>query len=116
MSFFKIQKLATRNPKAKNEEIANLEKEANVSFPEDYKALILEANGFTLDNGVFIYSTSEALERNSTFEVMKYAPGYWAIGDDGGGQSIVIALHQPGIYVADQGSMDPEYFDLVAEN
>ena len=65
------------------------------------------SNGIVFENGLVIYSSEDVLERNATFEVEKYAPGFFAIGDDSGGRSILIHLNEPGVFIVDQGNMGP---------
>ena len=79
-------------------------------MPANYAKLLSLINGFLLENGLLIYSTYDAPERNETFEVKKYAPGYFAIGDDSGGRAVVIVLNNEEcpVYLVDQGSMAPD--------
>jgi hypothetical protein len=41
--------------------------------------------GVLLDDGTHIYAPDEIGERNETFEVLEYAPGWVLVGDDSGG-------------------------------
>jgi hypothetical protein len=45
-------------------------------LPLDYKDLLSMSNGIVFENGLVIYSSEDVLERNATFEVEKYAPGF----------------------------------------
>lgn len=48
-------------------------------LPDEYRALLAEANGVSA-NLVQIYPAQVVPERNTTYEVAKYSPGYFVIG------------------------------------
>ena len=77
-------------------------------LPLSYRELLKAADGFSMNNGLTIYSSSDVIERNRTFEVDIYAPGFIAIGDDGGGRCVLISVHGGEVYLVDQGSMDAD--------
>lgn len=54
-------------------------------------------------------------ERNETFQVQEYAPGYLAIGDDSAGRSIVLDLKTENVLIVDQSSMDPDDMEKIAD-
>lgn len=88
-------------------ELYELESQYLRPIPLEYKELLKMSNGIVFENGLVLYSSEDVLERNATFEVEKYAPGFFAIGDDSGGRSILIHLDESGVFVVGQGSMDP---------
>lgn len=96
--------------------LSNLESQIGCRLPVDYRELLQLMNGFSLDNGLLIYGTDELLERNKTFEVDIYAPGYFAIGDDSGGRVVLIAFEHPGVFLVDQGSLAPRDMQRVASS
>ncbi|MET9655840.1 SMI1/KNR4 family protein [Streptomyces sp. NPDC006510] len=49
--------------------------------------------GVLLDNGVHIYGPHLIGERNETFEVSRYAPGWVLVGDDSGGDGFFMRHH-----------------------
>ncbi|MFF3953056.1 hypothetical protein ACFYY1_07600 [Streptomyces sp. NPDC001890] len=49
--------------------------------------------GVLLDNGVHIYGPHLIQERNETFEVPLYAPGWVLVGDDSGGDGLLMRRH-----------------------
>ena len=61
-----------------------------IDLPQCYLKLIKKVNGFIDEKGIKIYSANEIKERNQTFEVDKYLPGYVAIGDDSGGNLLIM--------------------------
>ncbi|MBB4637813.1 SMI1/KNR4 family protein [Longimicrobium terrae] len=85
--------------------------ELGVDFPDFYTAFLRRRNGIGPEGNLLLYSTDDIVERNETFEVQTYAPGYLAIGDDSGGRSLIIGLDgSPTVYLVEQGSMDPDDF------
>ena len=94
--------------------VAALESQLGRPLPEGYRNVLATANGFSLGNGLSIYSSENVFERNMTFKVPGYAPGFLAIGDDSGGRSILIPFEGEGVYIVDQGSMDPDDFEQLS--
>lgn len=95
------------------EMLSSLEADLGFELPNDYKALLLQANGLVLSSGIVLYSIEDLVERNLTFEVFDYAPGYLAIGDDSGGRALLIDYSTGSVYLIDQGTMDPDEKVLV---
>lgn len=84
-------------------------------LPAFYANFLRRTDGLGPEGSVVLYSTDDLAERNETFEVQAYAPGFLAIGDDGGGRSLLIALDgSTSVFIVDQGSMDPDDFEEVA--
>ena len=50
--------------------------------------------GIATDDGLLIYSAVDLAERNETFEVQQYLPGFLLIGDDSGGRGFFIRLNE----------------------
>ncbi len=67
---------------------------------------------------VLLYGAESLLERNATYETQPYCPGFIAIGDDGGGRAVMLALDGPdrAVYLVDHGSMQRDDFELAAED
>ncbi|PHV12240.1 SMI1/KNR4 family protein [Chitinimonas sp. BJB300] len=114
MNIKSISGVAEINKGATQNELISLEVQLGNSIPSEYRTLLENANGFALKNGLIVYPTAEIFERNETFEVTEYAPGYLAIGDDSGGRAILISIEGNGVYLVDQGSMDPDEFELLS--
>ncbi|MEU1725129.1 hypothetical protein [Nonomuraea sp. NPDC005692] len=55
-------------------------------------------------------------ERNATYEVAKYAPGFLLVGDDSGGRGFLLRADDPGsaVFSSGLGDLEPAYFDVVA--
>lgn len=116
MNLSALQGMSSVNPGIERLGIDNLETRLGRGIPDQYRDLLQAADGFILNNGLHIYSSDYIVERNETFEVNKYAPGYLAIGDDSGGRSILIRFEGGGVYLVDQGSMHPDDMKKVAES
>ena len=78
-----------------------------MKLPKSYLELIEQINGFVDNKGVKIYSIDEIEERNETYEVSEYLPGYVAIGDDSGGYLYLMKADSSShtIYISDSGSL-----------
>lgn len=98
--------VAKVNPGIDPEALLDLRSEFIRTLPSSYMDMLRSSDGFSLLNGVVVYSAEELSERNATFEVDAYMPGYLAIGDDSGGRCIVIPFGGDGVFVVDQGIMD----------
>lgn len=74
------------------------------------------ADGLMTDAGVTVYSTGCIGERNSTYEVAQYAPGFLLIGDNGGGRGFLLRTDDSGsaVFSSDLGDLAPE--DLEVES
>ena len=93
-----------------------IENDFHRQLPDIYFQLLEFSDDFLFESGVVIYSSDEVFERNQTFEVQKYAGDYLAIGDDSGGISILIPFLGTGVFVVDQGSMDPNDMSKISDS
>ena len=75
-------------------------------MPSVMELLYSTCDGCFTPAGVVLYPAGEIAERNTTWEVALYAPGFVAAGDDGGGRVLLVASNGEGVWV-DSGSMDP---------
>lgn len=96
------------SPPATEQSIGDVEGALKRALPADYRKFLRIADGFMLNSGIGLYGTAEIVERNATFEVATYAPGFIAIGDDSGGEAIMLSFDRPGVYLVPQGVMDPD--------
>ncbi|UZE26162.1 SMI1/KNR4 family protein [Pseudomonas sp. B21-056] len=114
MNISNIKGIVLAGGAVSNTQLVELQSKLNVQLPRAYVQLLETANGFSLRNGLVIYSSDELVERNDTLEVEKYAPGYLVIGDDSGGRSIVVSYTDESVFLVDQGSMDPDDFEKIS--
>ena len=75
----RIPKIMSVGKPATNVEIDSAEILLNRQFSDELRLLLSEANGVEADL-VQIYSCENMPERNETYEVSKYAPGYILFG------------------------------------
>ena len=61
---------------------------------------------------ILLYGQSYIAERNETYELSTYLPGWFTLGDDGGGMAILMRLDgSPAVFRCDHGAIgsdDPE--------
>lgn len=115
MNVAAIPKVMTLNQPASPEAIAAAGRLLPAVMPEDYAALLAQADGL-LANHFALYSCRDLPERNATFEVGKYAPGFVIVGGDGGGSAIVMR-GGPGrspVFLVGHGDMQPSHMELLA--
>jgi streptogramin lyase len=102
-------------PPASAQAIAAAAAALPAAMPEELAAFLALANGVTA-NTFAIYSCEALGERNATYEVGVYAPGFVTFGDDGGGCALMLR-GGPGaspVYLVDHGSMSPECMEELA--
>lgn len=97
-----VQLRAPADPSA----VSTAERTLGRALPRPILDLYRDSDGLTTDHGILVYGAGELVERNRTLEVALYAPGYLAVGDDGGGRALLLSPSEDGCWV-DMGSMDP---------
>lgn len=102
------------NPPASAQAIVNEEQLYGQHLPEDYVALLRLSNGLHTDGCFNLLEVEGVVERNRDDEVQKYLPGYFMIGDDGGGTAMLIKLADGKIHEVGMGVMDEESMQLSA--
>lgn len=98
---------------ASADQIVRLAAELGLPLPDEYQALLAEANGVSA-NLVQIYSAEDVPERNATYEVAKYSPGYFVIGTVNGFPVLLRAGKTSPVYENDWGAMSPEAMKELA--
>ena len=94
---------------AQQEQIDALRMVIGNDLPPPYEEFLRTNEGTIRGVSLLLYHASDVAERNQTFEVGKYLPGYLAIGDDSGGRLIVIRIRdeQAVPYIVDAGALMP---------
>jgi hypothetical protein len=110
-----IPGVTTRNPPASPEAIAATGQLLPAEMPEDYAALLSQADG-VLANHFALYSCRDLPERNATFEIGEYAPGFVIVGGDGGGSAIVMrgGSGRSPVFLVGHGDMQPAHMVRLA--
>lgn len=103
-------------PPADAGEIARAEFAVGRRFPAEYVQLLTSANGLLANDQVALYSAEEIAERNTAYEVEKYATHWLMIGDDGGGYGVFLDLSESParVYLSGMGVLIPSEAVLLA--
>ena len=103
-------------PPASAEAIAQAEGEYGAPLPEAYVTLLNLANGGTTQCNLSILSVEECVQRNIDYEVAEYMPGYFMVGDDGGGSAILLRLQDQRVVEVGMGVMDERFAEHSADS
>lgn len=104
------------NPPASETAIRQAEADYGAPLPPNYIELLRRANGGSTDGNLVIIEVEDCVQRNLDYEVPEYMPGYFMIGDDGGGTAILIDMNDRRIYECDMGVMDERFAELSANS
>ncbi|MFI7469457.1 hypothetical protein [Nonomuraea sp. NPDC049646] len=98
------------------DEVRRARAETAMSLPAPLPALWSARDGLHTESGVVVYPAGDIGERNATYEVARYAPGFLLVGDDSGGRGFLVRADDQAsaVYSSDLGDLDPAYFDVVA--
>ncbi|WP_143307053.1 SMI1/KNR4 family protein [Chitinophaga vietnamensis] len=85
-----------------------IEKALGLALPAAYAGFLQqqqlrETSAF--GDELMLYGMNDLVERNQLYEVQKYLPGYISIGDDGGGQAILLNTGNPAVYITGYGAL-----------
>jgi len=108
-----IPEVISQAAPATSDEIASVEKILKLKFPEELRLLLSEANGVEA-NLVQFYSCEDMPERNETYEVAEYAPGYILFGVVNSFPVLVKEGNVSAVYENDWGAMTPDCMELLA--
>ncbi len=98
--------------------LSELESTLGNRLPSGYRDLLLLSDGISFASSMLIYGSDDLVERNETWEVGTYAPGFLAFGDTGGGSVLLVSSDEANsrIYLVGSGSMEIEDATVVADN
>jgi hypothetical protein len=86
-------------------------------LPADYVELLQHCDGITFSSGGLLYASADIEERNATYEVADYEPGYVAIGDNGGGDMLLLKEEAASpIYIGGMGSLGSLPLEFLADS
>ncbi len=109
----RIPEIMSIEPPASAEQINGLASALGLELPEEYRALLAEANGVSA-NLVQVYPAEEVPERNTTYEVAKYSPGYFVIGTVNDFPVLLRTGKSSPVFENDWGAMSPEIMKELA--
>ncbi|MEN2474773.1 SMI1/KNR4 family protein [Burkholderia sp. GS2Y] len=91
------------------------EAKAGLYFPKEYVDFLLITNGLNSTGCLALHEIEILPERNAEYEVQKYLPGYFMIGDDSGGQAILINAAGE-VFEVGMGVMNPKFLEKSANS
>lgn len=85
-------------------------------LPDKLRQLLADINGAQCGDVIRFYAPDELLERNETYQTKHYCPGWITIGDDGGGNAVMVVadLSDHRVFLVDHGAMTTDCFVPVA--
>nr|WP_043971989.1 SMI1/KNR4 family protein [Acinetobacter sp. NBRC 110496] len=86
-----------------------------IKLPKAYEDFLLICNGLYSQGNLTLHEVQDLPERNNDYEVEKYLPDYFMIGDDNGGQAVLI--NEAGeIFEVGMGVMDIAFVEQSANS
>lgn len=104
------------DPPASDAAIREAERENGGPLPAAYLELVRIHNGGSTQGNLSILPVEDCVQRNADYEVAEYMPGYFMIGDDGGGTAIVLNEQDGRIHEVSMGVMDEQFAQLSADS
>lgn len=103
------------NPPAQRQDIADLQSRMSLVLPQAYVDFLQVCNGLTSSGGLVLHEIDALPARNQDYEVPEYLAGYFMIGDDSGGQAILIDA-EGRIFEVGMGVMDARFLEQSADS
>ncbi len=104
------------NPPASDDEINAVQAQTKFVLPDGYRNFLRICNGLHSAGSLALLDTAALVQRNVDYEVPLYLPDYFMIGDDSGGQAILIdgngAIFEVGMGVMSEDSIERSAHDL----
>ncbi|MEW1841585.1 hypothetical protein AB0392_26905 [Nonomuraea angiospora] len=106
----------SRPAAATPDDVMRARAETAMSLPAPLVALWRVRDGLLTGSGVTVYSAGDIGERNATYEVAQYAPGFLLVGDDSGGRGFLLRADDPDspVFSSGLGDLEPAGFDVVS--
>lgn len=101
-------------PAATPADVTRARAETAMSVPAPLAALWSVRDDLLTEAGVAVYSSTTIGERNATYEVAQYAPGFLLVGDDSGGRGFLLRADDPdsAVFSSGLGDLEPADFDV----
>ncbi|MDR0240582.1 MAG: SMI1/KNR4 family protein [Burkholderia sp.] len=103
------------NPPAAARQVDLVQSILGLIFHVDYVNFLSICNGLRSDGCLALHEIETLSARNAGYEVQKYMPDYFMIGDDGGGQAILINSSGE-IFEVGMGVMNPKFLERSADS
>ncbi|WP_081071462.1 SMI1/KNR4 family protein [Burkholderia cepacia] len=91
------------------------EAKVGLSFSKEYVDFLKITNGLSSMGCLALHEIEILSERNIEYEVPRYLPGCFMIGDDGGGQAILINSSGE-VFEVGMGVMNPKFLERSADS
>ncbi|MEK7917795.1 SMI1/KNR4 family protein [Burkholderia contaminans] len=101
------------NPPATLNQVKLVQSTVEMIFPSEYVDFLLLCNGLNSFGCLALHEIEVLPERNEVYEVEKYLPNYFMIGDDSGGQAILINSAGE-VFEVGMGVMNPNFLERSA--
>lgn len=111
----RIPEIMSMEPPASAEQIDALAAALGLTLPDEYRALLAEANGVQASL-VQLYPAEVVPERNETYEVAQYSPGYFVIGSVNSSPVLLRAGATSAVYENGWGAMSAIAMRELAPN
>lgn len=122
----KIETAGTASPES---EIQEMLAKSPIRVPDEYIEILREKSEIEIsingDDMFRLWNAAGCIELNDAYNIQKYLPHSWAIGDDEGGYAIVYAEEKGvvGVYAVSFGDLDnnekiyiaPSLFDFLVK-
>lgn len=117
MKIDNINKLGAQRPGATSQQLAAVEQQLQPArLPDTLTQLLKLSDGFLTPGGISVYGTEDLGERNATYELPEFCPGYLLIGDNSGGKGFLMKLDSAESTVFSSGLGDLEVAGFVVES
>lgn len=108
-----LDKHFSLNPPATLNQVKLVQSTVEMIFPSEYVDFLLLCNGLNSFGCLALHEIEVLPERNEVYEVEKYLPNYFMIGDDSGGQAILINSAGE-VFEVGMGVMNPNFLERSA--
>ncbi len=98
--FNKAFKIEEYQAGSSDEEIGSMRKACPIEIPPEFIEIIKTASEIEIsvmdERYIRIWGAAGCVEMNEAYQIRKYIPRSWAIGDDGGGNAIIYMTGEKG--------------------